>query len=325
MASWKSWLRYDPTPHLLGADDPALAFFVRRDLLGERPRGRRLLWDLPEVKSLLARQRPGGAWIYPKKGSAREPYNNFDLLETWRSLGVLVDMYGMDRSHPAIKHAAAYIFSCQTKPGDLRGILGNQHMPYYHSVIMERLVRAGFVRERAILRGLDWLLDVRQDDGGWIVPTQAVPWSKRTHSFWRGRPLPPDRSLPFSHMATSMALRGLVAHPAYRRRREVRAACEILKARMFQRDRYGDRQGREYWLKFGFPFWWPNILTVLDMLQRVGFAADDEHVHPALMWFLSHQLRDGLWDTGYGHGNRAARNERWVALAVCRVLRAYLG
>jgi Squalene-hopene cyclase C-terminal domain len=324
MPIWKSFLRDDPLPRLLEADDPALTWHVRHDLLDERREARRRLWELPEPRQLLARQRSSGAWEYPKKGSARQPYNNFAVLETWRSLGVLVAMYAFDRSHPAIERAAAYLFTCQTREGDLRGILGNQYMPYYHSTIMELLVRAGFAHDEHVRRGLDWLLTVRQDDGGWIVPTQAVPASRRTHRYWRGAPLPPNRSLPFSHMATGMALRGLVAHPAYRRRREVRAACEILKARMFQPDRYGDRQGREYWLKFQYPFWWPNILTVLDMLHRVGFTAEDEHVQLALQWFATHQRRDGVWDTGYGHGRRAARTENWVALAVCRVLRAFL-
>jgi hypothetical protein len=234
-------------------------------------------------------------------------------------------MYALDRSHPAMKRAAAYLFSCQSPQGDLRGILGNQYMPYYHSVIMELLVVAGYAGDRHVRRGLDWLLSMRQDDGGWIVPTQAVPSSKRSHAFWRGAPLPPNRALPFSHMASGMALRALVAHPAYRTRPEVRAACMLLKGRMFEPDRYNDRRGREYWLKFQYPFWWPNILTVLDMLARVGVTSDDSQVATALTWFHDHQRADGMWDTGYGHGSRAARAEAWVALSVCRVLRAVLG
>ncbi len=157
-------------------------------------------------------------------------------------------------------------------------------MPYYHSVIMELLVMAGFADDRHVRRGLDWLLTMRQDDGGWIIPAQALPASKKTHRFWRGAPLPPDRALPFSHLATGMVLRGLVAHPAYRARPEVRAACMLLKGRMFEPDRYNDRRGSEYWLKFGYPFWWPNILTVLDLLAWVGVTADDREVAKALAW-----------------------------------------
>ncbi len=325
MIKWSSHLPYDPLPQLLDPNDPALDFHARRDLLDERRLARRRLWELPEPRLLLARQTASGAWEYPKKGSAREPYNNYAVLETWRSLNTLVMMFAFDRSHPAIERAAKYLFTCQSSQGDLRGILGNQHMPYYHSAILEVLVRSGFADDRRVRLGLDWLLTMRQNDGGWIIPTQAVPWSKRTHAFWRGAPRPPDRALSFSHMATAMVLRGLVAHSAYRRRREVQAACELLKARMFQPDRYGDRQGREYWVKFQYPFWWPNILTVLDLLHGAGFRAEDEHIRPALQWFAAHQRRDGVWDTGYGHGRRAARSERWVALAVCRVLRAYLG
>jgi hypothetical protein len=325
MSTWRTSLRYDPVPRLLNAPDPALIFFVRRDVLDEPQPEFRSLWDLPEAQRLLARQRQSGAWEYPKKGGALQPYNNFAVLETWRSLGILIDMYAYDRSHPAIEHAAAYLYSCQSPQGDLRGILGNQYMPYYHSAIMEILVKAGFADDRRVRRGLDWLLTMRQDDGGWIIPAQALPASKKTHRFWRGAPLPPDRALPFSHLATGMGLRGLVAHPAYRARPEVRAACMLLKSRMFEPDRYNDRRGREYWLKFQYPFWWPNILTVLEMVARLGVTSHDSEVAKALAWFLDNQRADGLWDTGYGHGSRAARMECWVALSICRVLRAFLG
>lgn len=323
MSAWRTSLRVDPVPQLLKAPDPALVFFVRRDVLDEPQPEPHALWDLPEARRVLARQRTSGAWEYPKKGGALQPYNNFAVLETWRSLGILIDMYAFNRSHPAIERAADYLYSCQSPQGDLRGILGNQYMPYYHSAIMELLVKAGFANDRHVRRGLDWLLTMRQDDGGWIIPAQGVPASKKTHRFWRGAPLPPDRALPFSHLATGMVLRGLVAHPAYRARPEVRAAGMLLKGRMFEPDRYNDRRGREYWLKFGYPFWWPNILTVLEMLARLGVTSDDREVAKALAWFLDHQRADGLWDTGYGHGRRAARIEYWVALSICRVLRAY--
>ncbi|MGW8251358.1 MAG: prenyltransferase/squalene oxidase repeat-containing protein, partial [Anaerolineales bacterium] len=101
------------------------------------------------------------------------------------------------------------------------GILGNQYMPYYHGAILELLVKAGYGDDTRLVRGLDWLLTVRQEDGGWVVPAQLVPAREKTSQLWLGPALPPDRSKPSSHLATGMTLRAFVAHPAYRGRSDV--------------------------------------------------------------------------------------------------------
>ena len=92
-------------------------------------------------------------------------------METYRNLRTLVEVYGFTRDHSTMREAAQFVFSCQTKEGDIRGILGNQYMPYYHGAILELLVKAGFGDDPRLIFGLDWLLSMRQDDGGWIVPT----------------------------------------------------------------------------------------------------------------------------------------------------------
>ena len=68
----------------------------------------------------------------------------YELLETWKILRILVELYGMHRSHPAINQACEYIFSFQTDEEDIRGILSNQYMPYYMGAILEILIKAGF-------------------------------------------------------------------------------------------------------------------------------------------------------------------------------------
>jgi hypothetical protein len=62
---------------------------------------------------------------------------------------------------------------------------------------------------------LEWLLDVRQDDGGWMVPMQAVSSGQRTPQFWSGEAVALQRSRPSSNLATGMALRAFAAHPGY--------------------------------------------------------------------------------------------------------------
>jgi hypothetical protein len=223
-----------------------------------------------------------------------------------------------------VQQATGYIVSCQTEEGDIRGILGNQYMPYYHGAILALLIQAGYRNEAFIQRGLDWLLSMRQADGGWIVPVQALTSSARSEDMWRGAPVPPQREKPFSHLATGMALRAFALHPTFRGNPEAQLAAEQLKGRFFKPDAYNDRKASNYWFKFQYPFWWTNLLSALDELSWMGFPPDDEDIAPALAWFIAHQQEsDGLWDTAYGKGKKAAQARSWVGLAICRVFNRF--
>ncbi len=322
-ARWVKSLAVDPVPALLAWDDPALSYFVQRDLLGNQVEPVETLWEIDAAARLAKKQRADGGWRYPSRSFSPQTGTNYDLLETYRSLRVLVEMYAFDRNHPAISQAAEFIFSCQTDEGDVRGIIGNQYMPYYHGAILELLVKAGYADDPRVVRGLGWLLSMRQADGGWLVPAQVVPAQEKTSQFWLGAPLPPDSTKPSSHLATGMVLRAFAAHTAYRQDQDVRAAAKLLKSRMFKADKYNDRKAPSYWLKFQYPFWWTSLLTALDTLCYLGFDRRDGEIEQGLAWFITNQSPDGLWDPGYGSGKRAEGNRRWVGLAACRAIKSY--
>lgn len=323
MENWRKALRIDPLPAIQAADDPALLPHLEVDLLGGARSLGEGLRGLPEVARILKKQQPDGRWRYPKQPPP--PTGNYDLLETFRQLRFLVQYYDLGREHPSLRAAAEWVFSCQSEEGDIRGILGNQYTPYYDGMILALLIEAGYAGDPRTHACLDWLLRMRQDDGGWIVPAQAVPPSRKTLEFWHEPPLPPDRAKPHSHLATGMALRALAVHPVYRRRREARLAGERLKERFFKADKYNDRKTGAYWTKLDYPYWWTDLLMSLDTVSLLGFTADDPDVASGIRWFLEGQEDDGLWPTGYGHGSRVARSRRWVGLRACLVLRRFLG
>jgi len=120
-----------------------------------------------------------------------------------------------------------------------------------------------------------------------------------------------------------MALRAFAVHPGYRSDPGALEAAGWLKGRFFKPDHYYDRQAPEYWLKFQYPFWWTNLLTALDSLGRLGFAAEDMEIERGLSWFIENQETDGLWPTGYGSGGRAEGTRRWVGLAVGRMVKLF--
>jgi hypothetical protein len=323
MSKWISVLQTNPIPCLLSSDDRALVYFVQRDLLGEGVDPIKELWETPDALKIVKKQQENGSWRYPGQRRNADTYTNYDLIETFRNLRLLVEMYGFNRDHPTIPKAASYVFSCQTGEGDIRGILGNQYIPYYHAAMMELLVKAGYEDDVRMDKGFEWLLSLRQNDGGWIIPMQAVPSKDRTDEMWRGAPIPPNRSRPFSHLATGMVLRAFAAHPRYRQREEARLAGEQLKTRFFKSDKYNDRKTPGYWLKFQYPFWWTDILTALDSLSRLGFSANDVDIQKGLDWFISNQGESGLWPTAYGKEKRAEKENAWVGLAICRVLKRF--
>ncbi len=300
-------------------EDAALRYFVRRDLLGEEAGPVQSLWELPAAARIVKRQRPDGAWRYPGKDST--PREDYALLETFRQVGVLVEMVGMTRAHPALARAAEFFFSRQTDEGDIRGIIGNQYMPYYMGVIMERLIRAGYGDDARIERGFDWLIGFRQDDGGWAAPLRTLGISYE-EALARGT-LQPDRTKPHQHLMTGMVLRAFAAHPAYRTHPAALRAAELMKERLFKPDRYPDRRAVSYWTKFQYPFWWPTVLTVLDSLAAMGQPGDDPAIRRGLNWFVDHQEPGGLWPSGYGSGPKATTGLAWVGLAICRVLKAF--
>ena len=312
------FLSRNPVPWLLSAEDAAITTFVQRDLLGEKVDVQKL-WDLPEPRRLLGRQQANGAWRYPVK---KPPPQNYDLYQTFVTLGELVNKYGFDRRHPAVERAAQYVFSCQTPVGDLRGIYGNQPAHTYTPALMEVLIEAGYGEHPAIERAFRWLLATRQDDGGWAIPTRTLDmklvrdWDKITS----GPEIAADPTRPFSHLVTGMVLRAFTAHPRYRKTGEAIRAGELLKSRLFKPDKYSDRKGAAYWLKFTYPFQFTDLLTSLDSLGKAGFSAGDPDIARAIGWFRDNQRPDGSFALTMCRGIGDKRLPRWLGLAFCRAL-----
>jgi hypothetical protein len=319
---WTDHLKVNPLGILLGSDDVALVYAVERDLLGRTPGNIEDIWDLDHPQKLFARQRMDGAWVYKGNRPGDEFGENYELLQTWRNLRVLIEIYAFTREHPAVERAAEFIFSCQTTEGDIRGILSNQYTPYYMGAMMETLIKAGYAQDERIMKGFEWLLSMRQEDGGWVIPLQQHKM-QAYYRLYDQPPILPERERPFSHMASGMVLRAFAAHPVFRARPEAIAAGNLLKARLFKKDAYTSRQAVDYWFKFQFPFWWTDLLTALDSLMRMEFPKEDREIQKAVDWFIQNQAVDGTWKSTYG-GLKNNDPNSWVTFAICRVLRYFL-
>jgi hypothetical protein len=272
MKTWQRQLRFDPIPPLLSADNEALQYFVKRDLLEEEVEPIDRLWQLPEALKILEQQQADGSWI--RRGERKDTAINYHLIETWKHFRFLVQMYGFAKENPCAHRAAEYLFSCQTEEGDIRGMLANQYATYYTGAIMSLLIEAGYEDDARIEKGFRWLLSMRQDDGGWSVPMithklDRKRWLALSSQYFE--PVQPNRSKPFSHGATGMILRAFAAQKRYRQSEAARTAAGLLAARFFQPDAYTSYKAASYWVKLQYPFWWNNLVAALDSVSLLGF------------------------------------------------------
>lgn len=319
----------DPVTPLLGSGNETVEFYTRRDLLGESGDITRL-WEQPEVKRIIKKQQPDGAFAKGDDLSKR-------LVETWRHMRFLVQAYGMDREHGAVRKAAEFLFSCQTDEGDIRGIIGNQYAPYYTGAIVYLLINAGYADDERIKRALEWLLSMRQYDGGWVIGSPGMvkrTWAEQLSltSGWTERPERDfDFSLPFSAAGTGMVIRAFAAHPEWLRRPETLKAAELLKSKLFKKDNWSYMGTPDHWLRFNFPYWWNDLVSALDMISHVGIPKEDAGLAAALKWFAERQQPDGLWKGSYSktHKEKGGAGEAqlrlWVTLSVCRIFKRYYG
>jgi len=308
----------------MASKNQAINYFARRDLLEEAVEKIENLWQLPPVKKLLSKQLANGAWKYPGGGRthlrAAEDYNQ---IETFRTLGELVEKYGVDKRHPAIEKTAKYLFSCQTEEGDFRGIYGTQYTPNYSAAIMELLIKAGYGADSHIEKGFQWLLSVRQNDGAWAIPLRTAI-AKFSSDNMKGDTVKPNRAKPFSHLVTGVVLRAFAVHDKHRTSKEARAAGELLASRFFKKDAYPDRQSIDFWLKFSYPFWFTDLLSSLDSLSLMEFSVDNPQIKRALDWFTERQRDDGAWELTLLR-NKDKDLSLWLSLAICRVFKRFYG
>jgi hypothetical protein len=193
---WTDQLQRNPINYLLGSDNQVLIYWVERDILESNQSPAESLWTLPEVEKMISKQLGEGSWRYKGNRLGDELGENYELMQTWKNLRVLVEKYGMNRNQLWIQRAAEFVLSCQTEEGDIRGILSNQYMPYYMWALMELLIKAGYQNDYRVMKGFEWLLKMRQADGGWIIPLMMCK-QKEYYRLCQKMPIPPDKEKPF--------------------------------------------------------------------------------------------------------------------------------
>ncbi len=322
MHDWLNKLNFNPLTPLIESDNRAITYFAERDLRGRTDISINEIHALKEPQSLLKKQLDNGSWKYPGKLYSIRMQEDYNQIETFRNIGILIEKYDFDRTHPAIEKAAEYLFTFQTDEGDFRGAYGNQYATTYSASITELLIKAGYGSDPRIEKSLEWFLTIRQDDGGWAVPLRTV--NANYLDVMYTDTITPDRTKPFSHLVTGMVLRAFSESEKHHKMDEIKNAAGLLVSRFFKRDKYPDRSSIDYWYKFSFPFWFTDLLTSLDSLSKIRVSPEEDNVKEAIGWFMKNQGSDGVWKLKLLRV-RDKNLYLWISLVICRVFKRLYG
>ena len=301
---------------LLDTGNKAIITFTKKDLLGEEVDIEQL-WTLPRVKKVLRQQQPNGSWIYPNKKAILRSPTNYNQYQTYKTVAELVEFYGLNKKHEAIRKAAKYLFSFQTKDGEFRGMYGNQYSPNYSASITEFLIKAGY-KGTMIKKSLNWLLKMRQDDGGWAIPLRTR--NEKLEALIKKETIEPDKTKPFSHLVTGIVLRPFSLMTTYKMK--VKDTGILLADRVFTRDKYSDRRGVEYWTKFTYPYHWADILSTLDTLTLLGIK-NHPKIEEIRQWFKKNKQENATYKVSVMAGAKYKDVKYWITLQYLKVLKRF--
>jgi hypothetical protein len=274
---------------------------------------------------ILETQKPDGSWWDKRSDTPVQWERTLYRVDTLRNLYRLYD-YGCTLREEGIQKALNFLFSLQSREGDFRGTVLNEHTPTFHALTLEILCLYGLDKDRRVQKGFRWLLENRQKDGGWAIFSR--PQSKdnprdNASSRWnpRGVPFKPGKSQSFSHHVTGMILRALAESPTWRKSKEARKAGEMVLGCFFCDEVYGDRTFPSDWENIVYPFWNTDLLGSLDSLSKIGFSPENGNIQKGLDWLARRQNSHGYWECV--HKKAGFEDHLWVTLAILRVFRRF--
>lgn len=322
MEKWCDNFNYNPIEPLINNQSEAIKLSAKKDLLNENI-SLISLWQDSEAQKIIRRQNNNGSWDYPAAKEQIRTKENYNQIETYRNLGYLVEQFGFTNKHSSIQNAAEYLFKFQSKEGDFRGIYGNQYSPNYTAGITELLIKAGYEKDVRIKKVFEWLISIRQTDGGWAIPLRTRNFNLNVISD-KTQTIKPDYTKPFSHMVTGVVLRAFATHSSFKNSKEAEKAGRLLVSSLFKKDNYPDRGSAEYWLRFTFPFWFTDLISAMDTISLLNISKQEPTIGEAMDWFIKQQKQNGMWELKVTKGRNKNITNGWLSLAICRIFKRIL-
>ncbi len=318
----------DLTKWLLEPRDPSVRYWALRDLEGkgsgdaEVSAAQDRLMESPEVRAILAVQKPGGWWM-----DERDMYLP-KYTATTHSLLILAEL-GTKRT-PTIERGVEHIFRFQRDSGHFLPDLPATEKG------KASLIKDGCCFDGNILYYLihfGYLDDSRTQ----LLLDFTTSFHDSENAGWRCRSYPINPANVFSkncYMGAAKMLRALSMIPPHERRGKIQTIIDrevenILENGVYSylRNPDGTRKDKAGWKRFGFPlFYQSDALEVLDTLTRLGYH--DDRMQPAVDLVLSARQPDGSWlleNTFNGkmwvNIEEKGRPSKWITLRALRTLK----
>lgn len=96
---WSDSLKINPINDLLLTKNKALLYFVKKDLLEQVVEPIEHLYELPTVLKIIKQQQNNGMWKYPTGKRDIRTQENYNQLESYRKLGMLIEKYGFNNQN----------------------------------------------------------------------------------------------------------------------------------------------------------------------------------------------------------------------------------
>jgi prenyltransferase beta subunit len=311
---------------LLARGNLPILYWLKKDIL-EVPVDREYknLQKFAARIRILEAQKPNGGWSRKKYEGHPRWEKTYYIVETLKS-SLLLYKYGCILEDEGVQRLVEFLYSTQTREGDFRGAYLNEYAPTYHALTLEVLCFFGLDDDKRTQKAFRWLMRQRQDDGGWVIPYRTIDKKELKNRYnleaqLKLAPVKPDRSHPFSHLVTGMALRALASSPSWRKKKDTWKAGELLARRFFKADKYEDRRLPVFWEEITYPFWATDILSSLDSLSMIGFSPDHPKIQKALEWLIDRQNSQGYWKAGFKKSS--FEDHLWVTLAVLKIIKRF--
>ena len=345
---WRSLLKMDPTNWLLERENPSVRYFTLRDILdysdkdSEVVEAKAAIRGYNKVSRIFERQRPEGYWE-----SAEQPYHPKYKSTYWQIM--ILGQLGLDKGDERVRKACEHIFQFQLKDGGFttfkeegakkeylwvreKMVERERKPPLFEAWAKKKireyemscltgnvataLIRLGYASDDRVRRALRWLVEVQNEDGGWLCP------------YWKAH----IRDKHGCFMGTITPLDAFSGLPQEYRTPEIEAAIErgvefLLMHRLFKADHHQFRVIKEAWLKFSFPCFFYDILRGLSIVTKLGYSCD-KRIDDALEILLQKQDADGRWILESTPSGRMQTNleqkgkpSKWITLNALKVIK----
>ena len=300
----------------------------------------------PWVYSLIALDCLGYPLEHPVMAKGLEAFNTFGIEEddifrtqscispVWDTAWVVIALEesGMSRQHPSLVRAGEWLLEVQItkegdwavkspglKPGGWAFEFDNEWYPDIDdaaevAIALTKVVLDPIAGERAIDRGIEWIMGMQSRNGGWGAfdknNTRTLVTQIPFCDF--GEVIDPPSVDVTAHILELLGLRGLTAETDPR----IAAGLRYIKDEQEEDGAWFGRWGVNYVYGVG---------AVLPALEALGEDMNNPYVRKAVEWLKTHQNEDGGWGetcASYddqslrGRGPSTASQTSWALLGL---------